>query len=197
MDGKWAEAPHLIEEVYNLEDALVCAQYLNAFIRHADVVKIACIAQVVNIIAPLLTKKDGLLIQSIYHPFAMMAQSARGKSLRPALTCPTYAAGARGDTPVLDVSVSLANDGELAVFAVNRSQAEPVELSIHVADAKAMRINGVEQLSGNDPKAANSWENPNLLVPQPGRAAVSESGDIRVTVPALGFVSVRSPIEKR
>jgi len=53
-DGKWAAAPHLLEEVYNLEDALVCAQYLSSFIRHADTVKLACIAQIVNVIAPVL-----------------------------------------------------------------------------------------------------------------------------------------------
>jgi alpha-N-arabinofuranosidase len=197
MDGKWTEAPHLIEEVYNLEDALVCAQYLNAFIRRADVVKIACIAQVVNIIAPLQTKRDGLLMQSIYHPFAMMAECARGKSLRPVLACPTYAAGARGDTPVLDVSASLADDGSLAVFAVNRSQTDSVELTIRVADAAATGIKGIRQLSGADPKAANSWENPDLLTPTKGTATVTESGDVSVTVPALGFVTVQASLYKR
>ena len=65
-DGDWREAPHLLEEVYNLEDALVCAQYLHAFIRHADVVKIACIAQIVNVIAPVLTRANGILLQSIF-----------------------------------------------------------------------------------------------------------------------------------
>jgi len=61
QDGKWAPAPHLVEEVYNLEDALVCAQYLASFIRHADVVKVACLAQIVNVVAPILTRPDGLL----------------------------------------------------------------------------------------------------------------------------------------
>ena len=56
--GRWTEAPHLIEEVYNLEDALVVAQWLNVFLRRADVLKIACIAQIVNVIAPILTTTD-------------------------------------------------------------------------------------------------------------------------------------------
>ena len=69
MQGGWQEAPHLLEEIYNVEDALVCAQFLNAFLRHADIVKVACLAQIVNVIAPVLTRPDGLLLQSIYWPF--------------------------------------------------------------------------------------------------------------------------------
>ena len=73
MDGEGKIAPHLIEEVYNLEDALVVAGFLNSFIRHADSVKIANIAQLVNVIAPLLTKGDKLLAQSIFYPFEMFS----------------------------------------------------------------------------------------------------------------------------
>ena len=62
IDGAWTHAPHLIEEIYNLEDALVCAQFLNSFLRHADTVKIACLAQIVNVIAPILTRPDGMLM---------------------------------------------------------------------------------------------------------------------------------------
>ncbi|MDP6715385.1 MAG: alpha-L-arabinofuranosidase C-terminal domain-containing protein, partial [SAR202 cluster bacterium] len=82
-DGGWSVAPHMMEEVYNLEDALICAQYLNAFIRHADLVKIACLAQIVNVIAPILTSSGGLLIQSTFYPFQMFAERAKGVSLIP------------------------------------------------------------------------------------------------------------------
>ena len=74
-------APPLIEEVYNLEDALVVAGFLQSFVRHADVLKIANLAQIVNVIAPILTRKDGLLVQSIYWPFAMMSSRREGTSL--------------------------------------------------------------------------------------------------------------------
>jgi alpha-N-arabinofuranosidase len=55
-DGKWTIAPHLCEEPYNLEDALVVAQWMNVFLRKCHVVKMACLAQVVNVIAPLKTR---------------------------------------------------------------------------------------------------------------------------------------------
>ena len=83
-------APHVIEEVYNLEDALVAAGFLNSFLRHADVVRVANIAQLVNVIAPLLTKGDRLLVQSIFHTFRMFTTRRDGHALRVAPTGPTY-----------------------------------------------------------------------------------------------------------
>ena len=90
IDGHEKFAPHLIEEIYNLEDALVVAGFLNSFIRHADVVKIANLAQVVNVIAPLVTQGDDLLVQSIYHPFQMVSRRRHGVSLRTVIDGPTY-----------------------------------------------------------------------------------------------------------
>jgi len=197
MDGKWTRAPHLIEEVYNLEDALVCAQYLNAFIRRADVVKIACLAQIVNIIAPILTRPDGLLIQSTYYPFALMAEHARGRSLVPLLNSPTYAAGDRGETPVVDVSATLAEDGTLAVFAVNRSQSEDATLAVSLADAVVRSVHSVHHLSGPDPKAANSWEKPDVLKPTVGTGRVLEDGSVEVGVPKLGFTALQCAVTAR
>ena len=189
--------PHLCEEVYNLEDALVVAQYLNAFIRRADVVKIACIAQIVNVIAPMLTRQDGLLVQSTYYPFQLMAEHTRGKSLRTLLDSPMVPAGSRGEVPALDVSASLAEDGSLAVFVVNRSLTEATALDIRLTDAKVTELLGVDVLSGSDPKAANTWEQPNLVVPMPGTARLMEGGGVSLTVPALGFAVLRARITAR
>ncbi len=196
-DGNWIKAPHLLEETYNLEDALVCAQYLNAFIRHSDVVKIACLAQVVNVIAPLLTKRDGLLVQSNYYPFALMAEHAKGKSLRPILNCPTYLAGERGEVPVLDVSVSLAEDGSLAVFAVNRSQTDTVDLNILLNDALISGVTGADTLTGSDPKAANSWENPHAVEPKTLEVQLKEDGSVTAGLPPLSFTAIKGAIRDR
>ena len=97
--GCWTEAPHLIEEVYNLEDALVVAQWLNVFLRRADVLKIACIAQIVNVIAPILTTTDSLLKQTIYYPLLMFSQMASGNSLNLLVESPRYETKQFGDMP--------------------------------------------------------------------------------------------------
>src|SRR5258708_8435872 len=133
-DGQGKIAPHLLEEMYNLEDALVCAQYLNSFIRHADIVKIACIAQIVNVIAPILTSSEGILLQSIYYPFVLFSRYASGCSLVPIITSSTYKAGSRGEVPALDAAVTF-NESEkiLTTFLVNRSQDEKLIVDIEVA----------------------------------------------------------------
>jgi alpha-N-arabinofuranosidase len=160
-------------------------------------VKIACIAQIVNIIAPLLTKRDDLLVQSTYYPFAIMAEHARGKSLVPILDCPTYAAGERGETPALDVSATLAEDGTLAAFAVNRSQTEDAVLHVSLADARVQSVQSVRLLTGPDPKAVNSWEKPDVVKPTVGTARVLDDGAVEVNVPRLGFAAVTARVAAR
>ena len=78
VDGQRKEAPHLLEEIYNLEDALLVGGMLNTLIRNADRVKIACLARLVNVIAPLMTNQNGLFRQTIYYPYSWALQYARG-----------------------------------------------------------------------------------------------------------------------
>ena len=197
-DGKWTEAPHLLEEQYNMEDALVCAQYLSAFVRRADLVKVACIAQIVNVIAPILTKTDALLIQPIFHPFEWFSQHARGVSLRPVIDSPEYKAGERGDVPALDASAAYdAESGQLAVFLVNRDQGGDLQTTIELADLKVTGVAGVDTLGGGDVKATNTWEQPDTVTPQSGKATVNDDGGVTVTVPAPGLAVVRLNVARK
>jgi alpha-N-arabinofuranosidase len=166
MDGEGKFAPHLIEEIYNLEDALVVGGFLNSFIRHADVVKIANIAQIVNIIAPLLTRGDDLLVQSIFYPFEMYASRRQGVALRVEATGPTYDSKSYGDVRVIDSSAILDND-HLHVFATNRSLSETSRVQVHLADRRITSLERAELLTGPGSKAANSFEQPNVIHSQP------------------------------
>lgn len=186
-DGGWQRAPSLIEEVYNLEDALVCAQYLNAFIRNADIVKIACIAQIVNVIAPLITRRDGLLIQSIYWPFVQYAEHATGLALSPLVECATYEAGERGQVPVIDVSAAYDQDsGALSVFAVNRRQDGELELQVRLGERRFVHVQEASALTGATPQSQNTWESPDSV--RPGKTKASITGDgtfATLTMPPL------------
>jgi alpha-N-arabinofuranosidase len=195
-DGGWKEAPHLLEEPYNLEDALVCAQYLNSFIRNADVVKMACIAQIVNVIAPIMTKKDGLLVQSIFHPIELMAENATGKtpplSLRPVLASPNYNAGERGECPVIDVSVSYdPSNGQAAFFLVNRKIDDSATVSIRFSDRTISKVIGGEALGGQEPKVLNTWEKPDAVKRFKADAKVLPDGGAEVQLKSCGFAAVR------
>jgi alpha-L-arabinofuranosidase len=197
VDGGWNEAPHLLEEQYNLEDALVCAQYLSAFIRRADVVKVACLAQVVNVIAPILTRTNGVLIQSIYHPIALMSRNAGGLSLTPVVRGPVYRAGGRGEVPVLDVSATYDEaGGGVSVFLVNRNMTGELEVEIGLADRVVVGVPSVHVLGGDDVKAGNTWEQPDRIQPRSGQATVVD-GRVRTRLPAPGFAAVCFSTEGR
>ncbi len=197
MGGEWKEAPHLLEEYYNVEDALVCAQYLSSFIRRADVIKLACIAQIVNVIAPIMTRDEGLLLQTIYYPFLAFSQNAKGVSLTPTVTSPMYAAGERGEVPAVDASASFDEaTGEAAVFLTNRDLKSQQTVDIRLADRKVESVLLAESLTG-DPKAGNTWEQPNLIQPAKATATVTPDGGVRVAVPNPGFVTIKLKTAQR
>lgn len=191
LDGNWQEAPHLIEEVYNLEDALVVAQWLNVFLRRCDVLKIACIAQLVNIIAPILTRTDGILLQSIYYPFQLFRRYASGNSLDVLCVSPQYETKRFGPMPVLDVSASYQEEsGNNSIFIVNRNQTAPEAIEIEWRAWKPGKVTRVIQVSGTGPKQANTFENPNNIVPREIKPPMIRENKLRMEVPPLSFTTL-------
>ena len=195
--GKWTVAPHLLEEVYNFEDALVCAQYLHSFIRRADLVKVACIAQIANVIAPILTQAGGkVLIQSIFHPMALCSQNARGLALRTIIRTPTYKAGWRGEAPTVDAAVSYdAAEGSAFISLVNRDSATSADVTIEIESRKIMRVALSQQLSG-DVKAHNTFEKPHTVGLHELKTKVID-GKLTLTIPAPGYAAVKVFTEAR
>jgi alpha-N-arabinofuranosidase len=162
LNGAGKHAPHLIEERYNLEDALVVAGFFNSFLRHADIVKIANIAQIVNVIAPIQTRGDELLLQSIFHVFEMYSKRKDGRALRASIQGPSYEGATNGRVHTVDSSAILDGD-RLHVFATNRSLEADAPLRIMLADRAITKIEGCEIVTGDDPKVENSFEDPNRI----------------------------------
>jgi alpha-N-arabinofuranosidase len=193
-DGRGKRAPHLLEEVYNLEDALVVAGFLNSFIRHADCVKIANLAQIVNVIAPVLTRGDDLLVQSIFHPFAMTVGRREGTSLRVAVDGPSYVGRTNGRVPFVDASAILC-DGVLHAFLVNRSERAAAPVSIEPAGVSVSALASAEILTGPGPKAANSFEQPDLVVAKPFDDVSVRAGRARLRLPPLSATALTLRVE--
>jgi alpha-N-arabinofuranosidase len=187
MDGAGGFAPPLIEESYNLEDALVVAGFLHCFLRHADVLKIANLAQIVNVIAPVLTRKDDLLLQSIYWPFAMVAKRRTGISLVTVVEGPVYQAPSHGPTTHIDGSAILVKD-RIELFLTNRDD-EAAEVRVRVADGLLSEILDAEVLTGPDPKASNDWEKPGLIRAEPFGEFDLRSGNVTCRLPPMSFTA--------
>jgi alpha-L-arabinofuranosidase len=189
--GEWRVAPALSEEVYNLEDALVVAQWMNVFLRRCDVLKIACLAQIVNTIAPLTTMGDRLLRQTTYYPFVLIGNHAAGVSLEPLVIAPQYDTRQFGPMPLLDVSASYDAAGDHgAVFVVNRSQHEAVTTEIAWSGAAPVYAPEIYQIFGDDPKAVNTFERPDTIVPRRLEGAAVRDGRLTLRLPPLSFTVV-------
>jgi alpha-N-arabinofuranosidase len=194
MNGKGQIAPHLIEEVYNLEDALVVAGFLNSFIRHADVVKIANIAQIVNVIAPILTRGDEMLIQSIYYPLAMMSQRRTGIALQTAVNGPTYEGKTNGQVTFIDAS-GIWHGRSLHLLLTNRHQTDAATVHIHLADGTITGLDSAELLTGPDAQAANSYEEPDLIRAQAFDEVGLRNGRATFTLPPLSVFAATFSLE--
>ncbi|MCM8762003.1 MAG: alpha-N-arabinofuranosidase [Candidatus Omnitrophica bacterium] len=188
-DGKGKFAPHLLEEIYNLEDALVVAGFLNSFIRHSDAVKIANIAQIVNVIAPLLTKDDDILVQSIFYPFEMISKRRDGVSLKIDVDGPAYESSSYGQTGYIDASAIL-GEGKLHLFAINRHTTEKMELLIKPSDIEITSLESAEILIGPEPKAANSFEKKNTVISKEFKEIKISNGKALCQLPPLSFTAM-------
>jgi alpha-N-arabinofuranosidase len=189
--GNWQEAPPLSEEQYNLEDALVVAQWLNVFLRRCDVLEIACLAQVVNTIAPLTTRGDALLRQTTFYPFVMVSRHAAGVALSPLVAAPEHETARYGPQPLLDVAASYAADSDRgAVFIVNRSQSEPLTAEIAWRGVAPQRASTIIRLAGSHVKAANSFEQPDTIVPRQLPGGPIHDGRLTLELPPLSFTVV-------
>ena len=153
-----------LEETYNLEDALVAAMNFNAFIRHARSVKMANIAQIVNVIAPVFTKKDDLILQTIFYPFELYSSTCGQTALDICWQGETFSGGKYSAVPILDISATLNKTGkQMVLYVVNRSPDKNIETRI---DLNAGRFTGksrVITINGPNVKAENTFEKKDLV----------------------------------
>jgi alpha-N-arabinofuranosidase len=156
--------PNLLEEVYDLADALVVGMHLNAFVRHAATVRMANLAQLVNVIAPIVTTPDGLVRQTIYHSFALFSRTVGRVALDAWWDGDTVSGGAHGALRALDVSASIEPDArKLAIHVVNRGD-EPAETSIELAQGGLGRGSvEVSVVTGPSLAATNTVERPDAV----------------------------------
>lgn len=191
-NGHRQEAAHLLEEVYNLEDALLVGGLVNSLLRHADRVKIACLAQLINVIAPIMTNANGLLRQTIYYPYTWALQYARGSVLNLQVESPTYEISNLGQVSYVDVAGTMnPQDGKVAIFVLNRDLSKPHVVEIHWQDKTPGQVLVSTTLTGNDLKAFNTFETPQKVAPQPFAKPTTVNGRTKLEVPPRSYTAIQ------
>lgn len=191
-NGHRQEAPHLLEEVYNLEDALLVGGLLNSLLRHADRVKVACLAQLINVIAPIMTNSGGLLRQTIYYPYKWALQYARGAVLDLLVESPTYEVSNMGQVPYVDVAGTMsAQDGKVAIFALNRDLSKARVVEIDWQDRIPGQVLVATVLTGTDLKAFNAFPTPQKVAPQAFAKPITSGGRTKFEVPARSYTAIQ------
>jgi Alpha-L-arabinofuranosidase len=189
---RWPVAPRLLEDVYSVVDAVVFGNLLISLLRHADRVTAASVAQLVNVIAPIMTEPGGAAWrQTTFFPFAVTSRLARGVTLELRLDCPTYQSDRYGVVPVVDaVATHDDSTGNTAVFLVNRSMDEAVELVIDTSNIGDVSLASAESLYDDNIHAANTLTDPERIGLRQNGSAELAAGELRITLPPVSWTAV-------
>ncbi|MEU8817333.1 alpha-N-arabinofuranosidase [Actinoplanes sp. NPDC048796] len=183
---EWEVAPRVIEDSYNVMDAVVVGSLLISLLRHSDRVTAACLAQLVNVIAPIRSEPDGeAWRQTTFHPFALTSRLSSGDVLDVKIDSPVYETSRFGAVPVVD-AVATHDDGALSVFVVNRHRTESVSFSFPARGP----VSEAWVLSDDDLTATNTQQFPDRVIPRE-LAVEATDGTVTVTLPPVSWSAIR------
>ncbi|MCL2355899.1 MAG: alpha-N-arabinofuranosidase [Defluviitaleaceae bacterium] len=186
----WQQSPPILEDIYNFEDALLLGCLLITLLKNSDRVKIACLAQLVNVIAPIMTEKGGdSWRQATFYPFALTSKHGRGTVLRHNLNVPAYDCDDFKDVPFVE-SVAIHNESEIVIFAVNRSADERVEFSAELQGFSPVGIAEFSEISGHDVKQTNT-KNACPVAPKSSDAASVNGNRVTAGLNPLSWNMIR------
>ena len=192
-EGDWERAPRLIEDTYDLTDAVVVGNLLISLLRHADRVRMACLAQLVNAIGAIRSEPGGpSWRQTIFHPFALTSRHGRGTVLHTAVAAPEYDTAAFGPVPKADAVAVLSDSADdVTLFAVNRDQHDPLPVVVDLRSLPALRVAHHTYLGDDEPSAANTQDAPDRIVPRAGADIPLDDGVLHVDLPPLPWNMLR------
>jgi alpha-N-arabinofuranosidase len=190
---RWTIAPPQLEDIYTLEDALLVGCMIITMLKRADRVKIACLAQLVNVIAPIMTDNHGISWrQTIFFPYMHTSLYGRGVSLKPIIQSPKYDSKEFTDVPTLESAVVYNEElNQLTIFAVNRDLTEVLELDIDLRQFSDYRVVEHSILENPDHKAKNTMSQPEKVVPHARGDAKLRDGYLSANLPKLSWNMIR------
>jgi len=193
----WQQSPPILEDIYNFEDSLLLGCLLITLLKNSDRVKIACLAQLVNVIAPIMTEKGGgAWRQTTFYPFMQAALHGHGTVLRHNLDVPAYDCEEFKAVPFVEsVAVHNREKGEIVVFAVNRSADESVDFTAELQGFNPSSVSDFTEISGHDVKQTNT-KDACPIVPKAATSAKVSGNRLAATLSPLSWNMIRVELGK-
>ena len=188
----WPVAPRILEDVYTVADAVVFGNLLISLLKHADRVTSACLAQLVNVIAPIMTEPGGpAWTQTTYVPFATTSRLARGQALSVGVRSATYETAAYGEVPLVDaVATHDPATGAVALFLVNRATDGPTTVEVDLERTGVSTITETVAVWDDDLTAANTLAEPDRVRARTNDTARLAGGRLRIELPPVSWTAV-------
>jgi len=195
---EWLPAQRVIEDEYTFKDAVVLGNLLISILRRSDRVKMACIAQLVNVIAPIRAESDRpAWRQTTFFPFAYTSRFGRGKTLMTRIEAPTINSSRFGDVPAVDsITTYDAKNKKVAVFVVNRSLTETIDTSILLSGFGNLEIADQITMSSNNWMATNNAVNPNNVEPSKNITAEVEGSYVKLKISPVSWQVINISVEE-
>jgi alpha-N-arabinofuranosidase len=188
----WPVAPRLLEDHYNVADAVVVGGLLISLLRHSDRVRSACLAQLVNVIAPIMTEPGGpAWRQTTFHPFALTARYAKGEVLKLDVRSDQVETPQYGGVAAVDaVATYDPETGDLALFIINRNAQAATQVELDLRSLGAVRVTGATVLANDDHRWAATSDDPDSVVPH-DLTTILADGTLSAELPAVSWAMVR------
>ncbi|WP_028048801.1 alpha-N-arabinofuranosidase [Cellulomonas sp. URHD0024] len=186
---RWQVAPRLLEDRYTVADAVVFGSLLISLLKHADRVTAASVAQLVNVIAPIMTEPGGpSWRQTTFFPFALTSRLARGVTLATTVEVDTYPTARHGSAPLVDATATYDEDtGRTSVFLVNRAQDAQTTVTIDIAGFGELTVGECQGVHDSDVRAVNDLENPTRVGPTVNSTVRVDGGIVTLELPPVSW----------
>ncbi|WP_180687151.1 arabinosylfuranosidase ArfA [Streptomyces gossypiisoli] len=190
VNDEWRHAPRQLEDVYTVADAVVVGNLLMTLLRHSDRVTSASLAQLVNVIAPIMTEPGGpAWRQTTFYPFSITSRLATGEVIRPTIEAPTYTTACHGEAPVID-AVATVDEDRAAVFLVNRELSRATQVTVDVRSLGSSRVLEAVTLADPDAYAKNTLAEQNRVTPHANPSAILSDGLLSIELPPVSWTAI-------
>ncbi|MGW0931083.1 arabinosylfuranosidase ArfA [Streptomyces sp. NPDC002644] len=190
VNDEWRFAPRQLEDVYTVADAVVVGNLLMTLLKRTDRVTSASLAQLVNVIAPIMTEPGGpAWRQTTFFPFAITSRLASGEVIRPVIDAPSYLTARHGEASLVD-AVATVDEDRAAVFLVNRDLREPARVTVDVRGLGSSRVVEALTLADADVYAKNTLADPERVAPSVNASAAVSDGVLSVELPPVSWTAI-------